>query len=56
MSTSFLKKCPECGSSNLIYDEQKGELICGKCGLVIEENMIDQGQEWRQFEEGERNL
>ena len=54
MSTTFLKKCPECGSSNLIYDEQKGELICGKCGLVIEENMIDHGQEWRQFEEGER--
>ncbi|MEM4703117.1 MAG: transcription initiation factor IIB [Candidatus Pacearchaeota archaeon] len=52
--SSFLKKCPECGSTNLIYDEQKGEIICSKCGLVIEEKIIDAGQEWRQFEEGER--
>lgn len=50
----FVKKCPECGSKNLIYDEQKGELVCGSCGLVIEEKIIDTGQEWRQFEEGER--
>lgn len=28
------RKCPECGSKNLEYD--KGELICKKCGLVIE--------------------
>ncbi|UZE93831.1 MAG: transcription initiation factor IIB [Candidatus Pacearchaeota archaeon] len=52
MPTRYIKKCPECGSVNLIYDEQKGELICSKCGLVIEEKMIDLGQEWRQFEEG----
>lgn len=52
--TTFVKKCPECGSSKLIYEEQKGELICSKCGLVIEEKIIDPGQEWRQFEEGER--
>ena len=51
---SFVKKCPECGSNKLIYDEQKGELICRNCGLVVEEKIIDPGQEWRQFEEGER--
>ncbi|MGB9707925.1 MAG: transcription initiation factor IIB [Candidatus Pacearchaeota archaeon] len=54
MPSSFVKKCPECGSTNLIYDEQKGEIICGNCGLVIEEKMIDMGQEWRQFKEGEK--
>jgi len=52
--THFIKKCPECGSTNLIYDEQKGEIICGNCGLVIEDKMIDFGQEWRQFREGEK--
>jgi len=50
----FVKKCPECGSKKLIYDEQKGELICSKCGLVIEDKIIDQGQEWRQFEESQK--
>jgi len=50
-STS-IKKCPECGSANLVYDEHRGEIICESCGYVIEENMVDLGQEWRQFEEG----
>lgn len=54
MPTTFIKKCPECGSTELIYDEQKGEIICAKCGLVVEEKMIDLGQEWQQFEEGEK--
>ncbi|MEM4153121.1 MAG: transcription initiation factor IIB [Candidatus Pacearchaeota archaeon] len=54
MPTTFIKKCPECGSTELIYDEQKGEIICSKCGLVVEEKMIDLGQEWQQFEEGEK--
>jgi len=47
-----IKKCPECGSANLVYDEHKGELTCESCGYVIEEGMVDLGQEWRQFEEG----
>ncbi|MCX8194364.1 MAG: transcription initiation factor IIB [Candidatus Pacearchaeota archaeon] len=51
---THLKRCPECGSIDLIYDEQKGELMCSACGLIIEEKMIDMGQEWRQFEEGEK--
>ncbi|MDD5098568.1 MAG: transcription initiation factor IIB [Candidatus Pacebacteria bacterium] len=50
----FIKKCPECGSINVVYDEQKGELVCQDCGLVIEEKMVDFGQEWHQFEEGEK--
>lgn len=50
----FIKKCPECDSVNLIYDEQKGEIICCDCGLVIEEKMIDLGTEWKQSEEGEK--
>ena len=50
----FIKRCPECNSINIVYDEQKGELVCQDCGLVIEEKMVDFGQEWHQFEEGEK--
>jgi len=45
-----IRKCPECGSTNLIYDEHRGEVICEGCGYVVEEKMVDLGQEWRQFE------
>ena len=33
-------KCPDCGSSNLYYDDQRGELVCGGCGLVVEEKVV----------------
>ena len=47
---SFAKKCPDCGSSNIMYNSEKGETICKSCGLVVEEKMIDFGQEWREFD------
>ena len=48
----FIKKCPECGSINLAFEGERGEIICKDCGLVVEEKMLDLGREWRQFEEG----
>ncbi len=39
------RKCDECGSMNLYYDEHKGELICNDCGIVMQEN-ISQEQEY----------
>lgn len=27
--------CPECHSSNLIYKEYEGEIVCRNCGLVL---------------------
>ncbi len=48
-----VKKCPYCGSTDLIYDPEKGEVICMKCGAVIEENVVDLKKEWRSFEEGD---
>jgi transcription initiation factor TFIIB len=44
------KKCPECGNTNLYINEEKGEVICKECGLVIEDKMIDFSQEWREFD------
>ncbi|MDH5664168.1 MAG: hypothetical protein OEY90_06860, partial [Candidatus Bathyarchaeota archaeon] len=34
--------CPECESKNLVMDMEIGELVCGNCGLVIEENILNQ--------------
>ena len=42
-------KCPECGSRDLDRDETRGEIVCAMCGLVVEDNVIDQGAEWRVF-------
>lgn len=47
---NYVKKCPECGSINLIFKDERGEIICKDCGLVIEEKMVDFGQEWREFD------
>ncbi len=43
---SYVKRCPECKSVDLTYDEQKGELICNDCGLLVEEKMVDTGQDF----------
>ncbi len=46
--------CPECGSSMIIHDEESGEIICGSCGLVITESIINKGPEWRAFTQSEK--
>ncbi|MGB9719079.1 MAG: transcription initiation factor IIB [Candidatus Anstonellales archaeon] len=46
--------CPECASTKLIRDYEKGELICTNCGLIIEESIHDLGPEWRAFDSEQR--
>jgi transcription initiation factor TFIIB len=46
--------CPECGGA-LVTDAEHGETTCGECGLVVEENGIDRGPEWRAFDARERD-
>ena len=48
-------KCPECGSKSLKRDSDRGEIVCQSCGLVIEENMVQEGPEWRAFDAEQRN-
>mgnify|MGYP001580774752 CR=1 FL=1 len=51
----YVKRCPECGSINLHYDEHKGEIICSDCGLIIEERMVDTGHDAHgQFNKAEK--
>jgi len=46
--------CPECGSRSLIQDVESGEIICGKCGLVLHDITVSDGPEWRAFTPGEK--
>ena len=47
------KSCPECKSDKLSVDHKRGEIVCNSCGIVMDENMLDQGQEWREFSDGQ---
>ena len=47
-------KCPECGGENLVHDYDTGETVCGDCGLVLYEQMMDKGPEWRAFTQEEK--
>ncbi len=42
-------KCSECGSDQLERHEAKGELICMRCGAVLDIDDIDKSAEWRAF-------
>ncbi len=46
--------CPVCGSTGFIYDPRRGEIVCAKCGYVLEENVVDEGPEWRAFDPDQR--
>lgn len=36
MRVIFNKTCTECQSPNIMYDENKGELFCNHCGLILD--------------------
>jgi transcription initiation factor TFIIB len=39
----------------LVSDLQNGETVCTSCGLVLDEDLIDMGPEWRAFTPQERS-
>ena len=45
--------CPECESDSLVKTGD-GELMCDDCGLILEDENIDRGPEWRAFNHSER--
>jgi len=49
-----ITQCPECGSTHLTRDYARGELVCEDCGLVIDEDFVDHGPEWRAFDSEQR--
>ncbi|NHN61387.1 MULTISPECIES: transcription initiation factor IIB family protein [Halorussus] len=46
--------CPECGG-RVTSDEEHGETVCSDCGLVIDEDNVDRGPEWRAFDASEKD-
>ncbi|MFC4543535.1 TFIIB-type zinc ribbon-containing protein, partial [Halosolutus amylolyticus] len=48
------EQCPECGG-RLISDSEHAETVCEDCGLVVEEDEIDRGPEWRAFDAAEKD-
>ena len=50
---SATQTCPECESEEIIQDGD--ELLCEDCGLVLDEQAIDHGPEWRAFNANERD-
>jgi len=49
------EKCPKCGGENLIKDYDTGEEVCSRCGLVVSDDIIDTGPEWRAFTSAEKD-
>jgi len=47
-------RCPECGGQ-LASDTEHGETVCRDCGLVVEEDAVDRGPEWRAFDSKEKD-
>jgi transcription initiation factor TFIIB len=43
--------CPDCKEDppNLVEETSQGDILCGSCGLVLSDKLIDTGSEWRSF-------
>ena len=31
-----VKECPDCASDNIVYDDERDQVICRECGLIYE--------------------
>ncbi|EAK89316.1 transcription initiation factor TFIIB Sua7p; ZnR+2cyclins [Cryptosporidium parvum Iowa II] len=47
-ATKFCKRCGA-GNSIVVYDSKSGSEICTRCGVVVEDRVINEEQEWRSF-------
>jgi len=51
---SLDQSCPSCNGTDLIQDIDTGEVICSRCGTVVDERSYDLGPEWRSYTRQER--
>ncbi|WP_435196575.1 transcription initiation factor IIB [Natronomonas sp. EA1] len=52
MSANAARDCPECDGR---LRTQQTETVCSQCGLVVAEDAIDRGPEWRSFADDDTN-
>ncbi|GAA6036540.1 hypothetical protein JCM8097_003557 [Rhodosporidiobolus ruineniae] len=46
--------CPDCGDAGQLVEEfSSGDLVCGNCGLVLGDKVVDTRSEWRSFADSE---
>ena len=50
----LVERCPECGASLFMFDQESGEVVCTNCGFVVETKLADRGPEWRAFTPGQQ--
>jgi len=43
------QNCPICGGTKIVSDKNSGEHVCGTCGMVLNETLVDPGPEYRVF-------
>ena len=51
---SLQLRCPVCGSTDIVFNEETGEYVCARCGTIVLDRYVDQGPEWRAFTPEER--
>ena len=39
-------RCPNCGSRKFLSDYDRGEVVCTRCGLLVNEHLLDMGRPW----------
>lgn len=48
--------CTDCGESqNIVEDHRNGYNVCGNCGVVLGNRIIDETSEWRNFEDSHKS-
>ena len=53
--TDNASSCSHCGGNKIVSDHRTGERVCGTCGLVVTETIMDTGPEYRVFNIQEAN-
>jgi transcription initiation factor TFIIB len=47
--------CVECGSNDLVEDDDLGEVVCRNCGVVLNDHVASSGPDWRAYTPEERD-